>query len=233
MKDNIALIVCLHGDEKIGFKIKEKLSNKFTVIFGNPEAVNKNTRYIDIDLNRAFPGKEKGNYEEERAFRLLQELSAFKYIVDIHSSSSEMDVFGIITTPTEEKIELAKKLGLKRVLLMTKKLANGGSLIDNVNCGISLEFGPHEDEKKAQELINLMGKFPNDPSNQIQIFEAFELIKGENDAKYFIKNFEEVKKGQLIAEGKKKYFAQFDFIPFFVGEKAYKGTLCIAAKKLI
>ena len=56
------------------------------------------------------------------------------------------------------------------------------------------------------------------------------MIKGEENVEMFIKNFEFVKKGDLIARGEKEYYAEFDFYPIFVGEKAYKGILCLATK---
>ena len=46
-----------------------------------------------------------------------------------------------------------------------------------------------------------------------------------------MENFKPVKKGDLIAKGEKEYYAEFDFIPIFVGEKAYKGILCMATRK--
>ena len=224
---NIAIIICLHGDELFGLEVMDKLDENIPVFIGNPKAIQKKVRYIDIDLNRAFPGKKDGNYEERRAFYLMNKLKKFKHVIDIHSSSSNLELFGILTEPNKEKLQLAKKLGLKKIVLMSEKLANGNSLIDNHDCAISLEIGPHEKKENVDEVIKII----NNPSNhkddyKSKMFKVFDIIKG-NETKLFIKNFQEVKKGELITKDMK---AEFDFIPVFVGEKAYKNIICLAAK---
>lgn len=43
---------------------------------------------------------------------------------------------------------------------------------------------------------------------------------------------EGVKKGDLIAEGREKYYASFDFIPILVRENSYNNIICLAAKSI-
>ncbi len=57
---NIALVVGLHGDEPFGLEVAEKFSNIIPSFIGNPLALEKGVRYIELDLNRVFPGKEMG-----------------------------------------------------------------------------------------------------------------------------------------------------------------------------
>lgn len=234
MKDS-AIVVCLHGNELFSLEVINKISKNIPVFIGNPLAIEKKTRYIDIDLNRAFPGKKDGNYEEKRAFYLFNELKKFKYIIDIHSSSSDTEIFGIITKPNKDKLDLAKKLGIQKLVIMPQEFSKGKSLIDNVDCGISLEVGPHEKKENVEEIIKIINNLTNgviNNSTTINIFRVFDIIKGEDNVKFYINNFKNVNKGDLIAEGKeKKYYAEFDFIPIFIGERAYKGILCLATKK--
>mgnify|MGYP001563186981 CR=1 FL=1 len=233
--ENLAVVVCLHGDETFGLKIKEKLLN-VPVFVGNPEAVKKDVRYIDSDLNRCFPGRADGDYEEKRANELLKELTKFEYILDIHSSSCDLDLFGIITKPNIKKINFAKKIGLKRAIIMSEKIASGKSLIDNVPCGISLEIGPHKKKENVDQVLSSINNLLNDKilsDNRLELFEVFDIIPREDNLKYLIENFRPVKKGDLIAEGNKKCYAPFDFIPVFVGEKAYKNIACFAMKKIL
>jgi len=231
---NIAIVVCLHGNEPYGLEVKDKLPSALPVFIGNPKAIENNVRFTESDLNRSFPGKEDGTYEERLAVDLLKELKKFDYVIDLHSSTSRMELFGIITKLTKEKIELARKLGLKRVAIMTDKLANGCSLIDHLKCAISLEVGPHERKENAQEVVDVINNLisKNITGQDLEVLEIFDIIKGDKNVKYYINNFEEVKKGVLIAEGSRnKYFAPFDFIPLFVGSD-YKEVICLASRNI-
>ena len=117
---------------------------------------------------------------------------------------------------------------------MSDQLAKGRALIDHLSCGISLEIGPHDRKENIEEISKVIenlleGKNRNE---DLDTFEIFDILKGEKGAKLLMENFKEVKKGDLIAEGKEKYFAESDFVPIFVGENSYKGILCLAAKKV-
>jgi succinylglutamate desuccinylase len=230
--ENSAVVVCLHGDELFGLEVIDNISKEIPVFIGNPLAIENKKRFMDTDLNRAFPGKEDGNYEEKRAVFLLDKIKDFKCVIDIHSSSGNMELFGIITKPNDEKMELAKKLGLKKLVIMPSSFASGGALIDHVGCGMSLEIGPHEKKENVDEVIKAINNSSNGFKGDVktEIYEVFDMIKGEENVEMFIKNFEFVKKGDLIARGEKEYYAEFDFYPIFVGEKAYKGILCLATK---
>lgn len=231
---NIALIVGLHGDEPFSLEVKEKLSEIMPTFIGNPPALDKGVRYIESDLNRVFPGKEDGNYEEKRAFELMKDLKKFDCVIDLHSSVCNFDLFAILTKLDEKKIEIIKKMGIKKVVLMSSQVDSGASLINNIDCGISLEIGPHNGERNVENVLKAMKKLINDNSENIEpeIFEVFDILKGEKDVEFFMDNFKPVKKGDLIAKGQKDYYAEFDFIPVFVGEGAYNGVLCFMVKKI-
>lgn len=236
MRD-IGIVVCLHGNEHIGLEVNKKLNIGLPIFIANPLAVKNNVRFIDSDMNRSFPGKIDGNYEERQAYHLLKQIKKFKHVIDVHSSSCKIELFGIITKPNAEKLHLAKKMGIKKVVLMNEIFAKGTSMIDNLDCAISLEVGPHNRKENLSEVIDLIKNLKNnlnkDCSNfKLEIFEVTKILFGENISKFYIENFKEVKKGDLIAESDKKHYAQFDFFPIFVGEDAYKGIICMATKKI-
>jgi len=230
---NIAIVICLHGDELFGLEIMDKLSKNIPVFIGNPLAIEKRRRFIDMDLNRSFPGDEKGSYEEKRAAYLLNELKNFDCVIDIHSSSCDLELFGIITKVNEKNLALANKLGLKKLIIMSEKVGLGKSLIDHVPCGISLEIGPHEKKENIDEVIKAINNSNGVEEHEIEFLEVFSVIpKIERNIKILINNFKPVKKGSLIAKGKKDYYAEEDFIPLFVGEKAYENVLCLATRRI-
>ena len=227
----IAIVCCLHGDEKYGLEVIKKFPSPLSFI-GNELALKRHTRFIDTDMNRCFPGKIDGNYEEQRAFELNKKLKDFDYVIDLHSSSNPCPLFGIITKPNQEKIELVKKLRLKKLVIMPKFFASGKALIDFMKCGISLEIGPHERKENIDEVTRAINNLlENKQDKTLEIFEVVKMIKKEQE-NVLINNFQEVKKGQIVAEGKGKQAADFDFIPVLVNEKAYEGTLCLACKSV-
>ena len=138
-----------------------------------------------------------------------------------------------INDGTEPPIELAKKLGLKRLVIMPDFFASGKALIDFVKCGISIEVGPHEREENINEVLELIKNFAENKTlnENIEIFEIFDVINKE-EPEITINNFEDIKKGDIIAIGNTNQIADFDFIPVLVNEEAYEGILCLACRKV-
>jgi len=229
----IAVICCLHGNEPYGLEVIKKLPSHVTSFIGNIEALKLNKRFVDCDLNRNFPGNEFGNHEEKLANQLTEKLKYFDVVIDIHSSSNDCHLFGIITKPNKEKIELAKKMGLKRIVIMPENFASGKALIDFVKCGISLEIGPHNSLKNVGEIREVIFNFIEDrkTNEDLEVFEVIKIIKKQEKGEIIIKNFEEVHKGDVLIKSEKNQIAEFDFIPVLVNEEAYKDILCLACRK--
>lgn len=227
----ILIVCCLHGNEKYGLDVVKR--TPFDSLIANKQALAKNKRFIDCDLNRCFPGNKEGNLEEKLASNILRKIKEYNVIIDIHSTSNDCPLFGIITKPNKEKINLAKKMGLKRLVIMPQSFAQGKSLIDNCKLGISLEVGPHERKRNVKEVLKVLNSLKNNSSrnNSLEIFEIFDIIP-KNYETIKIKNFSKIKKGDVLSKGKRKQIANFDFISILVGEKAYENILCFAARKV-
>jgi len=229
---NLAIVCCLHGNERYGFEVSKNQSF-FPFFLSNKKAFIENKRFIDTDLNRCFPGKIYGNHEEKLAYNLMKRLKDFYYIIDIHSSSNNCPMFGIITKPNNEKIEFAKQLGLKRLVIMPEFFASGKALIDFVYCGISIEVGPHNRKENVEEASLLIKNLiKNKIDEDIEIFEVFNIIKKSKE-NILINNFENITKGQVIASDiSGNQIAEYDFTAVLVGEDAYKDVLCLACRKI-
>ncbi len=229
---NILIVCCLHGNERYGLEVSKNQSF-FPFFLANKKAFIENKRFIDCDLNRCFPGKINGNHEEKLAYNLIKKLKKFYYIIDLHSSSSKCPMFGIITKPNNEKIEFAKQLSLKKLVIMPEFFASGKALIDFVDCGISIEVGPHnrkENIKEANQLIKNIAE--NKINNDIEIFEVFDTILKFKE-NILINNFDNVIKGQIIASDiSGNQVAEYDFTAVLVAEKSYENILCLACKKI-
>lgn len=209
--------------------VAKQFSPETNFFVGNKKALEKSVRFIDADLNRCFPGNINGNHEERIAYDLLNKVKDFDFIIDLHSSSNACPLFGLITKPNSEKIQLARNLGLSKLIIMPDSFANGKALIDFAKCGISLEIGPHQKKENIDEMVGHIRHFlEKKPANtSMEIFEVFAVIKKQG-TQAVIKNFENVKKGSLIATGQ---HAEFDFTAVLVDEESYDGILCLACRK--
>ncbi|MDP2925501.1 MAG: succinylglutamate desuccinylase/aspartoacylase family protein [Nanoarchaeota archaeon] len=230
---NLAIVCCLHGNERYGFEVSKNQSF-FHFFLSNKKAFIENKRCIDADLNRCFPGKIDGNHEERLAYNLIKKIKDFYYIIDLHSCSNNCPMFGIITKPNPEKIEFAKQLGLKKLIIMPEFFASGKALIDFVDCGISIEVGPHNRKENVREAIQLIKNIIENKINEdIDIYEAFNIIKKSKE-NILINNFENITKGQIIASDiSGNQSAEYDFTAVLVGEDVYEGVLCLACRRII
>ncbi len=226
--EKIAIVFCLHGNEKYGAEVVAKLPASHSCFFANERALKENVRFIDEDMNRVFPGKVDGNHEEKLAFELKSKLKAFDCVLDLHSSSNYCPLFGIVTDPTIEQIRFAKRLGLKKLVVISGKFVKGVALIDHVKCGLSLEIGPHDGHGNVEEVLELIGNLDSNIDVPMEIFELEEYIVKESDD-VILRNFCEVRKGDLI---EKNRISEKDFVPVLVNEEAYSGILCLACRKV-
>lgn len=61
----------------------------------NQEAYKSNKRFMESDLNRSFPGKEDGTYEERLAKKTLEKVKNADYVLDIHSFKMDSEVMTV------------------------------------------------------------------------------------------------------------------------------------------
>jgi len=230
----LAVVACLHGNELYGVEVVRKLPCDADAFIANTAAILERKRFVYSDLNRCFPGKKDGNFEERLAYMLKEELKDYDYVIDLHSCSRPSPLFGIITKPNEEKIEFARKLGLEKLVIMSEDLASGHSMIDHMKCGISMELGPHERKDNAKDALERISHFleRRPPKEDMEIYEVVGILKKEYPTVY-IDNFEHVQEGKVITQvyGYSQ-FASYDFTAVLTDEEEYPEILCLACKKV-
>lgn len=96
----VAIFAGVHGNEKVGVKVLEKLERDLQVISGtvylvyaNPPAIEADTRFVTKNLNRIFSPLQKDapeeSYEDTRAKELMVILDECEAVLDIHSYNSQ------------------------------------------------------------------------------------------------------------------------------------------------
>jgi hypothetical protein len=223
---DLLLVCCVHGDETLGLDVFYEFYGRkdVSLLLANERAIEQNVRYTETDLNRCFPGNPNGTYEEQLAAEMLPIIQSYKTVLDIHTTTSDLIMTPIITKRNDNIDNIIRKIVFPREVALIPEPYNLHSLIHQVNCGVSLEFG----EKYAQDNIDYA----------LMMIE--DIVSGNNN-----KNNHSVKKdlytvcGTLthkLAEAKNfskvaDMFYSEPLYSFLVDEKAYEkvgnhGLLC-------
>ncbi len=251
----IAVVACLHGDEIVGKHIhnwliqnKDSLKCKAKLIFGNPIAHIKDTRFVHENLNRVFPGKEEGNYEERQAFRIMQELKDVDMVLDIHSTTLDIDPFAICVFGKDEK-DMIKSTGLKNVMVYTPgKSYKGQTLCQAINVpAIAFECGQHKKPETLENGIRIIKNIfrhynflDGNPEYIEQNFFKTEgtIIESEKDMilPESIRDFQIIEKNTIIAEGNNsKILSEDSFYPILISknlDRRENGVLMLKSRKI-
>ena len=250
----LGIVGLCHGDEVSGGVILDELADNLspqqgtvTLIYAHLPASKANKRYIEVNLNRIFPGNETGKLEERIAFHLQPVLSTCDYVVDIHSTSEPTTPFAISTIDNENFSAFASETGLGYYVIMTPEMARGKSLIDYVNQqggqGISFEAGSHTDQaaistarEVIQKILRNKGFIIGDKSrSSMQKFIAMGVVRAPtgNFTQYRVDNFKLLPAGVPYGnDGTSEYSLEEDCYPFLYSERREEGRLFIKAHKV-
>jgi|SRR3989339_866985 len=248
----VLLNACTHGNEKVGlrvlkhFKDVELLRGTLMLHIANKQAVSKNIRFVDHDLNRVFPGKRKGSHEEMLAYAMTPFIKAFDVVIDVHSTESGLTSSVIVTTLTPEARNLITAIAPKQVIHMVATESN--ALISNAKIGISFECGKDKSEQtyretvrgitRSLEYLHMLPAHKKSSRGKTcpSLYEAFAILpKPEGYVVYSrIKNFKLIKKGEPIGyhpATKKRILAPRAFYPILFGKNSYKTVFGFMGKK--
>ena len=254
----ILIVASTHGHERIGLKIISELQklevDKKLLDFeiGNPKASEQNIPFIESDLNRSFPGKESGTYEEMRAFELSPKIKQAELVIDIHSTNTTelSDKSMLIVTSHDENIrEIIDIIKPPKVLYM--KYKGNNALISQAKIGIAFEYGKDISidvlNATLHDIVNVFVHFKIIETNpyvnvkqdiETETFEVYDVFKRNFTGPYKLSaeviNFKLVKKGNIICnlESGEGIFANEDFVPILFGENRYTEILGFRARRV-
>jgi predicted deacylase len=162
----VAIFGAIHGNETVGPQVllplvdalksgKTKLkSGRLTVVpVCNPQAYEKNVRYIDINLNRLFGAQSgDGAYEFRLAQELMPLIAKSDYLLDVHSTHTSGDpAFVFAEEGFEGSLPFAKSLGVDKICLdwnvvfQDEDFSTEAFALKNGRLGLTLECGYHND----------------------------------------------------------------------------------------
>lgn len=236
MKKQLLLIIATHGNERMGLetvKILEgdSLEKYFDVLIANPKALKRNVRFIDVDLNRSYPGNQTSTlYEQKIAWENLKVAKKYKYIIDIHEASQGTDDFIIAPRQKLPKKFPLEYIDLKKVLLWPDPRGPISQVLGN---SIELEFGlKNRDRIKAvNKAVKIIGKFIKNIYNpsltsitkKKEIYYVYDklLVSKNNPINFETRDFSRTKINDDI------------FYPLLTNQYIEEGIICYKMKKLI
>lgn len=186
----------IHGNEQI--PVFALASLKIPQLVCNLKALAVNKRFVEKDLNSSF-GENGNTYEENRAKEILKEIPEDENVIDFHTTSANTTPFSIIVDL--KMVNVAKKLGISKVVYMKYNTKAGHALINHRN-GVSVEVGLHDDYNSFLKVKDIIQSIKNDSVTNVIVYEVYDII--ENEGEYH--NFEIHPNG---------------FIPILAGSKAY------------
>lgn len=216
------ILAGVHGNEKCGIKAMQKIMpgveiERGTVYwgYGNLEAIEKDTRFSEVNLNRMFiesivKEADKTSYEYKRAQELKPYLEKADVLLDLHASSiPDGRAFAICESSAND---IVKFLPVDLVVSGFDKVEPGstdGYMNSIGKTGICLECGYLSDEKSdkiAEESIIAFLKARGHISGYISVQDQsyicmYDICYSKTDKFRLSKtfgNFEKLESGQLI-----------------------------------
>lgn len=221
------LFICAtHGDEDFSIPVMEEIEKRYSKnkynydwIVGNPKALQKKVRFIDVDLNRNAPGDlGSSSYEEHRAAEIIRIAENFDLVIDIHGAKSDCGVCTIVSRPSLQNLLLATQLNCKNnVIWNSISSKHTGPLNQHIGKpAIELECGPKNSKTIYKILHQVISEYLEKQNN---------LVLPNKNNKWFSvtsklskKDYE---KDELIIDFKKCKSKSGSFIPF-LSQNTYK-----------
>jgi succinylglutamate desuccinylase len=247
----VVILGGVHGNETCGVEALKALQNitidsgTLILIYGNPQAIEQNVRYVEQNLNRMFCDDErltselKRSYEYQRSREILPYLHAADYSLDLHASfTPDSEPFIICES---NSLALVQYLPQDRVCYGFTRLEPGGTdgyMNELGKVGICIECGYLANPKSTQSAIRsaqlflqALGMLPavNLVINKKQFYvEAYELYYTKTDSFRLTRSFQDfevIKANEIIGfDGNEAIISRADQMILFARERSVVGA---------
>ncbi|MFB6169707.1 MAG: succinylglutamate desuccinylase/aspartoacylase family protein [Haloarculaceae archaeon] len=210
---DVAVVAAIHGDEPCGVHAVERLLDSdpaverpVKLIVANERALGDGVRYVDTDLNRAFPGDpDADEYERRLAYDLADELRGCT-VLALHSTQSHPDPFAIVDGMDNPVRDLCPPLSVMAVV-DTGQFVEGRLLVSpetiEVECGLQGSDAAAENATRlVREFLTATGVLAGDTvDHPVPAFRLTRVIPKPpaDDYEVFAENFERVEEGETYA----------------------------------
>lgn len=232
----VAVVSGVHGDEPSGVRaIRTLLDDGLDLrrgvrfVIANPPAYASNERYLDVDLNRVFPGDPDAADRERQLAAALCDSTAGLPTLSLHSTHSHPDPIALVEL-TDEVADLARQLPVGEIVDETPAIDGAFTDCSSV---ITLETGCQQTADATETAIAqtraflaVAGAIDDDvPDVESTFYRLEETVEKPPDASYDLRaeNFERVEAGNVFATTDETTLtADHDFVPILLSECGYE-----------
>jgi len=249
----VAVVGAIHGDEPAGAHAVEELlaadldlAGSVTLVLANEEALDRGVRYLETDLNRAFPpqGTDAAAFEfadahEGRLAERLYDLLSDKLTLAIHSTQSHPEPFAVVVEPDTRRLEVCAALPVMAVVDSTE--LSEGRMLEALPT-VEVEVGHQGSAAAARNAVELSRAFlaatgavgaPTTTARK-PLYRLDRPIPKPvaRDYEVVVDNFEVVRAGEPFARANgEPRSADTPFVPVLVSAEGYEDVFGYAATR--
>jgi succinylglutamate desuccinylase len=244
----VAVVGGIHGDEPCGVAAVRALADEpvavdrpVKLVVANERAVECGQRYVDADLNRAFPGDRAAPEHERRlAADLAAELDGCT-VLALHSTRSTADPFAVVDGLGETAERLPPRLPVEAVVdtasFVDGRLFAADAEVVEVECGRQGTPAARANaERVARAFLAATGALPDGRDRRpVSAFRLVRKIPKEPAAGYEVlaENFRRVDAGEAFARaGGRDLVAEEPFYPVLLSADGYDAVFGYAAERV-
>jgi len=238
----VAVVGGIHGDEPCGSAAVEAVleadpdvARPVKLIIANEEALKRGRRYVEEDLNRAFPGSPDADTHEGRlAHDLLTEIRGCE-ILSLHSTRSYAAPFALVDEMDGHARSICPYLSVEAVV-ETSQYSEGRLIaypdVVELECGLQRSAVAAENARAlVREFLVATGVLPGDADpprhHPLSVFCLDQRIPKQAADSYevFVENFERVAEGeQFAAADGEPLYADRPFYPILLSAYGYESV---------
>jgi len=238
----VAVVGAIHGDEPCGavaidalLDADPEVQRPVKLIVANEEALEAGVRYVETDLNRAFPGSPDAETHEDRlAHDLLTEIRGCE-ILSLHSTRSYPAPFALVDELDGHARSICPYLSVEAVV-ETSQYSEGRLIaypdVIELECGLQRSAVAAENAKSlVREFLVATGVLAGDGEpprhHPLTVFRLDQRIPKATAESYevFVENFERVAEGAAFASADgEPLYADRPFYPILLSAYGYENV---------
>jgi predicted deacylase len=243
----VAVVAGIHGDEPCGVEAVERLLDEpltvdrpVTFIVANEEALARGERYVDTDLNRAFPGDPDADEHERRLAAAISEEIEGCLTLAIHSTQSFAEPFAVVNGIDDLAREIPPQLSVT-ALVETSEYIEGR--IFTATDAVEIEAGLQGSQRAAENALRITRQFltatgvlPGGTTRRrVPVYKLVRAIDKRPASEYevYAENFERVPEGKpFAAVDGEAVTAESEFYPVLLSAYGYSSVFGYAAERV-
>lgn len=249
----VAILGGVHGNEPVGPMLLDELQENLKIdkgvvylVYANPQAIEKNIRFVESNLNRVFKKDNLGKtYEEKIALELQELLDVSDGLLDLHAfTQSEGEATPFIICEPESYLYI-ENLPISFAVSGLHNFERGSTdqyMYFRKKPGVCVELGSRERPEEFLELGRIVVKrfleyfniLPDSMATQktkqiyLEVVEFYKKKEKDFSFSKLYKNLDFINSGEIVCvDGGNKYIAEKDSHIIFprvdvaVGEEAF------------